>query len=315
MDIFKNTKLNRNIISVINKYVEFTLLSYKETISTYGNHTCFKYCCKAIVSKNKLKYNVIWKYANFYDHEYYYNIVNFLENINHPNIIKLLGQTGLYQFNDWQKSEFGLVLESDENMLNLFEQLHNIDYINKCGYYGPKLTFNIDKKKIITNIILALIYLHSKNIFTYNLRTINIHLFPSENKNEYVAKLANIENYDLESRILDTIMYDQTYGCLNSLYQPPETFTSEIIKNKNKYNVYQLGLLICELYLKELPFKFNFFKLGGELYIYKNYEKDRYDLNNFQNQKIAELCKKCLNINHTKRPTINEILDEWLLIE
>jgi serine/threonine protein kinase len=312
--ILEYTNLNQYVATIIDSYIPYTIYSNVREMPFYAFYSYFSRSFQTYAYKidKKNEKNLICKNFQYYKEDYN-DVVKFLSDINHPNIIKLLGLS-------YDNHE--LILESSTNVIILFELLHKINYVykRKCGRFEIPILFLSDKIKIIKDICNGLVYLHNKGIYHHDLRSLSIHLFHKRNlsnfSSEFTAKIADIENYDLPSRQNDTVVTYSEYKCLHTLYYPPEIFTS-MTRDKAKENVYQFGLLICEILTEKLPYNSDFFKPIGDFTLFMKSKK--YDLTEvfplFGGDRLIGLCEKCISNDPKERPTINEVMTELDYIE
>ena len=188
--------------------------------------------------------------------------------IDHPNICKI--EEIIYS-NDF----IYIILEFCSNG-DLFEWISKTSHSLNC--------------RIITQIISAIQYLHQRGIYHHDLKPENIFL-----DSNYNIKIGDFGNCDT----IDNNSPQSFFGTIE--YTPPEIFLNNKI-SKDLIDIYQIGLLIYEIFTGILPWKENKENLIVEIKSGINYIPDFIPL------LYREVIESCININPLKRPSINNLI-------
>ncbi|XP_010279502.1 PREDICTED: putative wall-associated receptor kinase-like 11 [Nelumbo nucifera] len=231
--------------------------------------------------------------------EQFINEVAILTQINHKNVVKLLGCC-------LETEVPSLVYEFISNG-NLFDRIHDQseDYIFSWD----------DRVRIATEVAGALAYLHSATsmpIYHRDIKSANILL-----DNKYKAKVSDFgtsRTITTDKTHLTTIVQG-TFG-----YLDPEYFQSSQFTEKS--DVYSLGVVLVELLTGEMPISCTrpLEERNLATYFVSSIEKDiLFDILDEHIVKeckkeeilaIANLAKRCLDLNSKRRPTMKEVAME-----
>jgi serine/threonine protein kinase len=232
--------------------------------------------------------------------EQFINEIIILSQINHRNVVKLLG----------------CCLETQVPLL-VYEFIPNgtlFQYLHEENEEFPLLTWEM-RLRIATEVAGALSYLHSAAslpIYHRDIKSSNILL-----DEKYRAKVADFgasKSVTIEQTHVTTLVYG-TFGYLDPEYFQTCQFT-------DKSDVYSFGVVLIELLTGEKPVSSTRSQEGRNLssyFIHSIKENRLFDIldtqvRNEENKKevmaIANLAKRCLHMNGRKRPTMIEIVME-----
>ena len=232
--------------------------------------------------------------------EQFINEIIILSQINHRNVVKLLG----------------CCLETQVPLL-VYEFIPNgtlFQYLHEENEEFPLLTWEM-RLRIATEVAGALSYLHSSAslpIYHRDIKSSNILL-----DEKYRAKVADIgtsKSVTIEQTHVTTLVYG-TFGYLDPEYFQTSQFT-------DKSDVYSFGVVLIELLTGEKPVSSTRSQESRNLstyFIHSVKENRLFDIldtqvRNEENKKevvaIANLAKRCLHMNGRKRPTMTEIVME-----
>ncbi|KAL4614349.1 hypothetical protein ACB092_07G048000 [Castanea dentata] len=232
--------------------------------------------------------------------EQFINEIIILSQINHRNVVKLLG----------------CCLETEVPLL-VYEFIPNgtlFQYLHEENEDFPLLTWDM-RLRIVTEIAGALSYLHSaasQPIYHRDIKSSNILL-----DDKYRAKVADFgtsRSMAIDQTHVTTLVYG-TIGYLDPEYFQTGQFTE-------KSDVYSFGVVLVELLTREKPVSSTRSQEGRSLstyFIHSLKENRLFDILDTQVSKvsnkdevmaIANLAKRCLHLNGKKRPTMIEILME-----
>ncbi|KAK4564538.1 hypothetical protein RGQ29_006562 [Quercus rubra] len=232
--------------------------------------------------------------------EQFINEIIILSQINHRNVVKLLGCC--------LETEFPLLVYEFIPNGTLFQYLHeeNEDF--------PLLTWDM-RLRIVTEIAGALSYLHSaasQPIYHRDIKSSNILL--DEKYGAKVADFGTSRSMAIDQTHVTTLVYG-TIGYLDPEYFQTGQFTE-------KSDVYSFGVVLVELLTGEKPISSMRSHVGRNLstyFIRSLKENCLFDILDTQVGKvsnknevmaIANLARRCLHLNGKKRPTMIEILME-----
>jgi serine/threonine protein kinase len=232
--------------------------------------------------------------------EQFINEIIILSQINHRNVVKLLG----------------CCLETEVPLL-VYEFISNgtlFQYLHEENEEFPFLTWEM-RLRIATEVAGALSYLHSAAslpIYHRDIKSSNILL-----DDKYRAKVADFGT----SR---SVAIDQTHVttlvCGTFGYLDPEYFQTSQFTDKS--DVYSFGIVLIELLTGEKPVSSTRSQKGRCLstyFIHSVKENHLFDILDTQVRReenkeevmaIANLAKRCLHMNGKKRPTMIEIMME-----
>ncbi|KAK4564536.1 hypothetical protein RGQ29_006561 [Quercus rubra] len=232
--------------------------------------------------------------------EQFINEIIILSQINHRNVVKLLG----------------CCLETEVPLL-VYEFIPNgtlFQYLHEENEDFPLLTWDM-RLRIVTEIAGALSYLHSaasQPIYHRDIKSSNILL-----DDKYRAKVADFgtsRSMAIDQTHVTTLVYG-TIGYLDPEYFQTGQFTE-------KSDVYSFGVVLVELLTREKPISSMRSQEGRSLstyFIHSLKENRLFDILDTQVSKvsnrdevmaISNLAKRCLHLNGKKRPTMIEILME-----
>ncbi|KAJ4718212.1 putative Kinase [Melia azedarach] len=233
--------------------------------------------------------------------EEFINEVVILSQINHRNVVKLLGCC--------LETEVPLLVYEFVPNGNLFE------YIHDQNQEFP-ITWEM-RLRIAVEISGALSYLHSAAsipIYHRDIKTTNILL-----DDKYRAKVSDFgtsRSMAIDQTHMTTLVHG-TFG-----YLDPEYFRSSQFTDKS--DVYSFGVVLAELLTGEKPIRLINSEEDKSLVAYFLYAMKENRLFEILDARIikegrkddiitvAELAKKCLNLNGKKRPTMKEVATELL---
>ncbi|KAH9714715.1 Wall-associated receptor kinase-like 10 [Citrus sinensis] len=231
--------------------------------------------------------------------EEFINEVVILSQINHRNVVKLLG----------------CCLETEVPLL-VYEFIPNgtlFQYIHDQNEDFP-ITWEM-RLRIAIEISGALSYLHSAAsipIYHRDIKSTNILL-----DDKYRAKVSDF-GASRSMAVDQTHMTTQVHGTFG--YLDPEYFRSSQFTDKS--DVYSFGVVLAELLTGEKPIRFTTLEEDKSLAAYflcAMKEERLFEILDAQVMKeggkdeiitVAKLTKRCLNLNGKKRPTMREVASE-----
>ncbi|KAL6286999.1 hypothetical protein ACE6H2_011389 [Prunus campanulata] len=227
------------------------------------------------------------------------NEIVILSQLNHRNVVKLLG----------------CCLETEVPLL-VYEFVPNgtlFEYIHEDNEEFP-LTWDV-RVRIAIEVAGALFYLHSAAsmpIYHRDIKSTNILL-----DDKYRAKVADFgtsRSISIDQTHVTTIV-EGTFG-----YLDPEYFQSSQFTEKS--DVYSFGVVLVELLTSQKPISFTRSEQGRSLatYFILSMEENRlFDIVDVRVMKegskdqivaVANLVKRCLDLNGKRRPTMKEVAME-----
>ncbi|KAF8405747.1 hypothetical protein HHK36_007824 [Tetracentron sinense] len=228
--------------------------------------------------------------------EQFINEVAILSQINHRNVVKLLG----------------CCLETEVPLL-VYEFISNgtlLDYINDPSEEFPVLWR--DRLRIATEVAGAIAYLHSATsipIYHRDIKSTNILL--DDKHRAKVADFGISRSVPIDKTHLTTLVQG-TFG-----YLDPEYFRSSQFTEKS--DVYSFGVVLVELLTGQKPISSTRSQEEKSLAIYflSSIKENRLfdildprvvkDGRKEELNAVADLAKRCLNLNGKKRPTMKEV--------
>ena len=231
--------------------------------------------------------------------EQFINEIIILSQINHRNVVKLLG----------------CCLETEVPLL-VYEFIPNgtlFQYLHEKNEEFPLLTWKM-RLRIATEVAGALSYLHSAAslpIYHRDIKSLNILL-----DDKYRAKVADFgtsKSVAIDQSHVTTLVYG-TFGYLDPEYFQTSQFTE-------KSDVYSFGVVLAELLSGEKPVSStrSQHRNLSTYFIHSVEENHLCDILDTQVKKhsnkeevitIANLAKRCLQLDGRKRPTMIEIVME-----
>ncbi|KAM4078269.1 hypothetical protein ACB094_09G024300 [Castanea mollissima] len=232
--------------------------------------------------------------------EQFVNEIIILSQINHRNVVKLLG----------------CCLETEVPLL-VYEFIPNgtlFQYLHKENEDFPLLAWDM-RLRIAREIAGALSYLHSAAslpIYHRDIKSSNILL-----DEKYIAKVADFgtsRSVTIDQTHVTTLIYG-TFGYLDPEYFQTSQFTE-------KSDVYSFGVVLIELLTGEKPVSSTRSQEGRNLstyFVHSLKENRLFDILDTQVSRvcnkdeviaIANLAKRCVHLNGNKRPTMMEIMME-----
>ncbi|KAJ4718223.1 putative Kinase [Melia azedarach] len=233
--------------------------------------------------------------------EEFINEVVILSQINHRNVVKLLGCC--------LETEVPLLVYEFISNGNLFEYIH-----------GQNQEFPITwemRLQIVIEVSSAVSYLHSAAfipIYHRDIKTTNILL-----DDKYRAKVSDFGT-SRSMAIDQTHMTTQVHGTFG--YLDPEYFRSSQFTDKS--DVYSFGVVLAELLTGEKPIRLINAEEDKSLaayFLHAMKENRLFEILDARVMKegrkneimtVAKLAKKCLNLNGKKRPAMKEVATELL---
>nr|POF24647.1 wall-associated receptor kinase-like 10 [Quercus suber] len=232
--------------------------------------------------------------------EQFINEIIILSQINHRNVVKLLG----------------CCLEIEVPLL-VYEFIPNgtlFQYLHEENEDFPLLTWDM-RLRIATEIAGALSYLHSAAslpIYHRDIKSSNILL--DEKYRAKVADFGTSRSVTIDQTHVTTLVYG-TFGYLDPEYFQTSQFTE-------KSDVYSFGVVLIELLTGEKPVSSTRSQEGRNLstyFVHSLKENRLFDILDTQVSKvcnkdeviaIANLAKRCVHLNGKKRPTMMEVMME-----
>ena len=231
--------------------------------------------------------------------EQFINEIIILSHINHRNVVKLVG----------------CCLETEIPLL-VYEFIPNgtlSQYLHEESEEFP-LTWDM-RLRIAKEVAGALSYLHSAAslpIYHRDIKSTNILL-----DDKYRAKVADFgtsRSVTIEQTHLTTVVYG-TFGYLDPEYFQTSQFTE-------KSDVYSFGVVLAELLTGEKPVSLVRIQQNRSLATYFTFSMEEgflFDILDARVKKegdiqeimvVAELAKRCLELNGKRRPTMREVTKE-----
>ncbi|XAR62862.1 Non-specific serine/threonine protein kinase [Bertholletia excelsa] len=229
--------------------------------------------------------------------EQFVNEVNLLSQINHPNVVKLLGCC--------LETPIPLLVYEFITNKTLFHHLHDANLASSLPWET--------RLKIATETASALAHMHSNNkIIHRDIKSANILL-----TNEYNAKVSDfgISRFVPPDKTHLSTLVQGTFG-----YIDPEYFHSGTLTDKS--DVYSFGVLLVELLTGKDVLSLDREEKNRSLAMYflSSVENDcfqhilehrvKIEGDVHQLRGVAELAKNCLKITGMKRPTMEEVKQE-----
>ncbi|KAM3689162.1 hypothetical protein ACJW31_09G025500 [Castanea mollissima] len=232
--------------------------------------------------------------------EQFVNEIIILSQINHRNVVKLLG----------------CCLETEVPLL-VYEFIPNgtlFQYLHEENEDFPLLTWDM-RLRIAREIAGALSYLHSAAslpIYHRDIKSSNILL--DEKYRAKVADFGTSRSVAIDETHVTTLIYG-TFGYLDPEYFQTSQFTE-------KSDVYSFGVVLIELLTGEKPVSSTRSQEGRNLstyFVHSLKENRLFDILDTQVSKVcnkdeviavANLAKRCVHFNGNKRPTMMEIMME-----
>ncbi|OQR91448.1 kinase, partial [Thraustotheca clavata] len=162
-----------------------------------------------------------------------------------------------------------------------------------------------NKYKICHGMASGIAYLHPKR--AYGHLTNEKVLINSE----FDAKLNVFElmkKYYLESRYVTS-----SFGSFEVVYQAPELRKVSGAQYSIATDIYALGVLMAEIFVRERPYKKLYEEkgfLGGDVYLYEHPTIQPFVLDSRIPEGIRELIEQCWHENPSNRPNVSQIVDQ-----
>ena len=237
------------------------------------------YCLKTIYYKEDFKYNNLLE-------------IDILQNLNHPNIIKLKEAFKCHKPNRC----INIITEYCEygDLLHLIENQNG-------NFLSENLILDI-----FTQIVIGINYIHNHNIIHRDIKPQNIFLTKNNIKDINSKFFIKIGDFGISKKLKGNCKYGSTFVGTCSYMSP------EMIENKRytiKTDIWSLGVLLYELCCLKKPFISrkinNLFEKIKKCKIKKI--PDIYSLN------LYNLIKSLLQVDENKRPTAQEIMNNVLI--
>lgn len=207
------------------------------------------------------------------------NEIKILNEVDHPNILKFYKSFHL-------KNRFG-----ESYIIMILEYCENGDLLSLISEDG--LTNEILKKKIIYGFLEGIRYLHGKGISHGDIKPENILL--DKNFNPKITDFGY-------SRTSIFAGDEDKKGTLN--YAAPELFTKGIF-NTLKSDIWAIGITIYCLSENNFPFK-----RGNANFVINQIISGKLCFSQSSPKILQNLVEKCTDLMPTKRPTIDEIIND-----
>ncbi|XP_075649710.1 wall-associated receptor kinase-like 22 [Castanea sativa] len=232
--------------------------------------------------------------------EQFVNEIIILSQINHRNVVKLLGYC----------------LETEVPLL-FYEYIPNgtlFQYLCRKNEQFPLLTWDM-RLRIATEVAGDLSYLHSAaSLFIYHRDIKSSNILLDDKYRTKVVDFGTSRSVAIDQTHLTTLVYG-TFGYLDPEYFQTSQFT-------DKSNVYSFGVVLVELLTGEKPVSSTRSQEGRNLstyFIHSLEENCLFDIldtqvkeggNKDEIMAIVNLAKSCLHWNGKKRPSMIEIMME-----
>ncbi|CAL5386716.1 unnamed protein product [Camellia sinensis] len=278
----------------------FTSDDLKKATNNYDESRVLGQGGQGTVYKGILPDNTIVAIKSQYQIEQFINEVIILSQVNHRNVVKLLGCC--------LETQIPLVVYEFVTNGTLYEHIHNIDH-NRSS-----ITWE-NRFRIAIETAAALSYLHSAAstpIIHRDVKSTNILL-----DDNYVAKVSDFG----ASRLIpidQTQLTTLVQGTLG--YLDPEYFHTSQLTEKS--DVYSFGVVLLELLMGKKALSFNRPELERNLamhFVSSMKEDHLYEIvneqvmneaNADQLKEVAILAKRCLRVKGDERPAMKEVAIE-----
>jgi NIMA (never in mitosis gene a)-related kinase len=208
-----------------------------------------------------------------------FNEVNILEKLDHPNIIKL------FEFFDSKVPKHTLNIVT--------EYADDGDLSEKIKAQNNKPFNESDILDYFTQICLALKHCHDKKIIHRDLKSGNVFLMK--------CGLVKLGDFGIAKGFKNTMDKAKT------MVGTPYYLSPEILENKPydaKSDIWSLGVLLYEMMTFKMPFNANSLPMLSVKIMRGNYTPPP----SVYTKDLREIVSKCLNVNPSRRPSIQEIL-------
>lgn len=228
---------------------------------------------------------------NEQNYKYLKNELMLLNEISHPNLIKLLAWT-----------------EDEESLYIITEYIEGGDLMDLLNTNSLNIK---EKIEFIKNISSAMLYLHSYNppIIHRDLKSSNVLI--SVNKDR-----AYVIDYGLSKQLTTTYLKKTNEKEGTLLWMDPEILARTTMYD-TKSDVYSFGILLWEILTEKLPYSnesyFNLLEVLQEKII-KGTRPDLSLLKRDTPVNLVELMKSCWDGNKEKRPSFEMICNDLKLI-
>ena len=207
------------------------------------------------------------------------NEANILEKLDHPNIIKL------FEFFDSKVPKHTLNIVT--------EYADDGDLSEKIKAQNNKPFNESDILDYFTQICLALKHCHDKKIIHRDLKSGNVFLMK--------CGLVKLGDFGIAKGFKNTMDKAKT------MVGTPYYLSPEILENKPydaKSDIWSLGVLLYEMMTFKMPFNANSLPMLSVKIMRGNYTPP----SSVYTKDLREIVSKCLNVNPSRRPSIQEIL-------
>ena len=191
-----------------------------------------------------------------------------------------------------------------ENICELIEIIFQEDYIYMILEYcsngelfdfvcnNPRLHASI-VRKLFSQIVAAVNYLHSRNIAHRDLKLENVYLDESFN-----VKLGDFgfSHHVEKEQLLST-------SCGSVYYVAPEIIKGEQYDGK-KADIWSLGIILFVLTTSSLPWTEQ-----NQVKLYNQIENAEYKIPGFVPREVQEVIRWCLKLQPSERPSIEQLLE------
>lgn len=196
------------------------------------------------------------------------------------------------------------------SMTALEDLLIVVEYMGKGSLRSvlrnPKIDLTWqDRLRMSTDVCTAIDFIHSTrpNLVSKNLTSKSILC-----NNELVCKL---DIFDYGRKVRDHIVPVLNFGQCEIATRAPEVLAGGAVTRAAE--VYALGVVFCEISLRQMPFEDIINDMGptlGDLYIAREVSAQRLQLKPAEDapSEFQELATRCLSFDPTGRPTVSDIL-------
>lgn len=192
------------------------------------------------------------------------------------------------------------------NLLKLNMELSNYGSLNNLLNLGGQLSIK-DKINISLDCARGLYYLHYNKITHGNIKSNNVMIFQTINKNQEIEYNSKLSDYGIGYKLERSGNIDSDFSLKNFRWRAPEYVKNDIVDFKS--DIYSFGILLWEIFSLKVPFAD--YSLNSSQLIYKiANEKLRPNLNLLETQTplwIKEIILRCWDDDVFSRPTSEEV--------